>query len=260
MARPKSVMVTAKNNLMQGFNFILYLNHFTYGFQSIDGLRIESTPDYFSEGGVNDHAVLTFGPNTNQFTLTLRRGMVLRHPSILTNAMRAAVGHIPDQVRRQAAMLAVSAVSPQDALESGPALGFIEVYSRDEKLEAAYSFLSLGVISWDGGELNASNSEILAETITLAHTGLTRLPIVAKPSLFTALKNYSEDADVAESARAAERRVREEERKKKIEEYRQQTEQSQKELQDKKNKLEQDILKYQQQLDEINKQLANATT
>ena len=180
---PKPV-VSAMDNLLTGFNFIVSLNGFTYGFQSVSNLQRHREVRYYQEGGVNDHQIMVGAPNDNTYTLSLRRGYIIHAPDdVMYKLGLAAAARIPNELARKAAIIAVSSSSPQVALENGPATGFIQVYSRRKKLVAMFSFLSLGMTEWTFSNLDAQSSEALFEEITLAHTGLTLLPATWMPSV-----------------------------------------------------------------------------
>lgn len=166
--------VSAMDQLMSGFNFIVTLNEFVFGFQSVSGFSMEKPVEYLREGGVNEHQIMVGKPHEETFSLTFRRGYLMRSSSLLSSAARAAAAAIPSNLGRKTALLAVSAVDPQETLESGPALGTIEVFDRYRNLCALYSFLSLGMTSWKMDDLDATQSSIIYEEITIAHTGLTR--------------------------------------------------------------------------------------
>ncbi len=188
------VRVSSAKNLTQGFNFIVTLNEFTYGFQSVSGLEVEREVESFSEGGVNDHQILVGKPVNNIFNLTFTRGLMIRSPGIITNAAKAAALKSQDNTIRKAAMIGVAALDPQESLEAGPAIGTIQVFNRQNELTALYSFLSLGATRWNASDLNADDGAISIETITIVHTGLTRVAL-SGPSIINYAKSFSSDND-----------------------------------------------------------------
>ncbi len=195
------IAISPVTHLIQGFNFILTLNNFTYGFKEISGLRVENPVDYIQEGGVNDHKLMVGEPSNEAPTLECKRGLMLRCLPIVTDAARMAAALIPNNLARKAALLAVNTQDPQATLEQGPAIGTIEVYDRQKRLSAMYGFLSLGMTSWECDSLSADNSDVLIESITIAHTGLIRIPLGAPNTFFGYLPGESEDSsDVVATA------------------------------------------------------------
>ncbi|MDO4503994.1 MAG: phage tail protein [Clostridia bacterium] len=200
-----SVMVSASDYLSQGFNFIVTLNTFTFGFKEVQGLSVTRYTDLITEGGVNDHSLLVGRPNNenNIYDLTFSRGLLKRSTSLVTGAAKVAAALIPNNILRKAALLGITALDPQESLEVGPALGTIEVYNRYKKLTASYTFLSLGMTEWSVSDLSADSNDIIIETIKIAHTGLTRVPIEA-PSVVGAIKglisSFKDDSSSSSSS------------------------------------------------------------
>ncbi|MBR2579220.1 MAG: phage tail protein, partial [Clostridia bacterium] len=184
--------VSAMDNLLTGFNFIVSLNEFTYGFQNVSNIQRHREVGYIMEGGVNDHQIMVGRPNDNIYTLSLRRGYIIHGPdSIISNAEMAAAARIPNEAARRAALVALNSLSPQSALENGPSIGFIQVYSRQKKLVAMFSFLSLGMTEWTLSDLDAQSSDALFENITIAHTGLTMIPATWLPSIAQPIMSWA---------------------------------------------------------------------
>lgn len=198
------IAISPVTHLIQGFNFILTLNNFTYGFKEISGLRVENPVDYIQEGGVNDHKLMVGEPSNEAPTLECKRGLMLRCLPIITDAARMAAALIPNNLARKAALLAVNTQDPQATLEQGPAIGTIEVYDRQKRLSAMYGFLSLGMTSWECDSLSADNSDVLIESITIAHTGLIRIPLGAPNTFFGYLPGESEDSSAPTTAKLEE--------------------------------------------------------
>lgn len=162
-------------------NFILTANQYAYSFSSIDGIDIELC-DFMPihQGGVNDHQVY-IGTKINQSEkkLTLKRGYILRSPESLTNGIRAAAARIRNDNIRRIKMTEVNMLSWVASLESGPTPCTIDVYSRS-KLIAAFSFMSMGITTWEIGDLDASDaSKVVIESMSISHTGLKRLPVTS---------------------------------------------------------------------------------
>ena len=209
--------VTAMDNLVTGFNFVLILNTYVYGFKEISNLKVENDPITYAEGGVNDHQLIVRQPYVgSEMTLSCRRGYIIRGADGLAGkGVRAAAAKISNQAARRAAMIAANVMSPQTTLEEGPALGFINVYNRVRELIASFSFLSLGVKSWQFSDLDATNgSEIMLESFELIHTGLTRIPV--KSGFFDNLADTvnSAVATVEDMKRLAEKQKEIEQRRK----------------------------------------------
>lgn len=174
-----NVAISPIEHLIQGFNFIVTLNSYVFGFKEVSGLHVSNAVDHFSEGGVNDHQIMVGKPNDDTPTLEFSRGMMIRCNPLLDLAARAAAARVPGNLARKAALLAASAVDPQATLEVGPAAGTIDVYDRAKKLCASYTFLSLGMTEWQVDNLDADNGNIIIESITISHTGLFRVPLGA---------------------------------------------------------------------------------
>ena len=194
--------ISAMDCAFSSFNFIVTLNEFTFGFQSVSGFSIEKNVDYISEGGVNDHEIMVEKPSYEHPTLTFKRGMIMRKPKIISEAARAAAAAIPDNIARKAALIGINMVDPQEALDSGPSLGIIRVFSRERTLKAMYSFLSLGTIAWRGDDLDASSGNILCEEFTVAHTGLTRHSLDPIPPIVDSIVNLVSDAKTFSNAQS----------------------------------------------------------
>lgn len=172
-------------------NFIVTLGMYTFGFQSVSGLEIRKPTETQREGGVNDHAILCGVPESNEHSLTFKRGLLLRKNTgdIIIAAAYAIAAQVPDTVGRRAATFAVTAagavaggITPQTVLENGPTLGTIQVFNRERtRLQGLFSFISLGMTSWRADDLDASNGNVWCEEITIAHTGLTRHAVDINP-------------------------------------------------------------------------------
>lgn len=240
--------VSAVDCLTQGFNFVVTLNEFTFGFQSVSGLSISKDVEYISEGGVNDHTIMVSKPTGQEHRLNFKRGMVVRSPTIVSREARAAAAMIPNNMGRKAALLAVSSLDPQDALENGPAVGTIKVYSRERSLRALYSFLSLGMVNWSVDGLDAMSTGVLLEEIEIVHTGLVRHPVTIVPPIVKAATNFVSDIKTTSNAKLITTKIKEtkesreaiEELKKKEIEKRnleKQKQEEEKSLSDEENKL-----------------------
>lgn len=178
MNLPQSLKISSMDKLITKFNFLVTLNEFVFGFQSVSGLEINKRYDYYSEGGINDHQIMVSSPSTDNPTLTFRRGMLLHSSNAVAKSSKwLSTSYMKNNIARKAAMLAEASIDPRTALEVGPALGSIQVYNRNGKMSALYVFLSLGMTSWKAEDLDASSSDIWCEEITIAHTGLERCPL-----------------------------------------------------------------------------------
>ncbi len=187
------VAISPVTHLIQGFNFILTLNNFTYGFKEISGFKIENPVEPIQEGGVNDHKLIVGVPSNETPTLECRRGLMIRCAPVFSNVSRALAASVSNNLARKAALIAVNTQDPQATLEQGPASGTIEVYDRNKRLSAMYTFMSLGMVSWECDNLNADNSDVLIESISIAHTGLTRVPLGAPNTFFGYIPNIPEN-------------------------------------------------------------------
>lgn len=235
------------NDLTMAFNFIVTLNSFTFGFQSVSGLSVERATETRSEGGVNDHGILCGMPNTGSFTLTFKRGVLLRTSELVNKAARIAASVIPSIGTRRMRMLALASIDPQTALELGPAIGTIQVFNRERThLRGLYSFFSLGMTSWRADDLDASNNSVWCEEITIAHTGLTRHPLQMKPNIDLTVPEETEQ----EQANADQETEKQNEKQEQSEAKNQQDE-SQKKI----DKLEEENKNLNNELEELKKKL-----
>ena len=202
--RLPAISVSAMDNLTQGFNFVVSMNAFTYGFKEVSGIEIENPIDEIPEGGVNDHPLVVGKPNSNIKELSFKRGLIMRSPTLISDAAKALAAAIPINLARRAALIAINALDPQESLESAPSLGTIQVYSRTGELTGLYNFVSVGLKSWKIDDLSATDDSVLIEEITIYHTGITRMPVTIVPALF-APTSYNEDRNVWDADAAAER-------------------------------------------------------
>lgn len=179
----KQFIVSPLKYLSGFYEFFVTLNEFTFGFQSVSGLSVSRDVSVIPEGGVNDHGLLVEGPFVSNQTISFSRGLMIRFPSSFDKVGRAAAAAVPTNMGKKFALLTVASASPQETLEKGPALGFIYVYSREGRLRAKFSFLSLGMTDWSMSDLDAGNTGIAIESMTIAHTGLVREPVSMMPSI-----------------------------------------------------------------------------
>ena len=257
-----NVAVSPVTHLIQGFNFIVTLNNFIFGFKDVSGLNISDHVEYFEEGGVNDHQIMVKKPSDETPKLTFSRGLMIRCNPILNMAARAAAARIPDNLARQAALIAANTMDPQASLETGPAVGTIEVYDRGKKLCASYSFLSLGMTEWSVSDLSADDSNILIESITIAHTGLVRVPLGAPNTHLGYIKSGDTDQDyqdyldamsLREKAEADKRKALDDARKKALEEQKKALEELKKlkeELEEKKEDAQEELAEQEESSEE----------
>lgn len=201
-----NAQISSVDNLIAGngarFRFILTLNNFTYGFQSISGLSSGREFDSYEEGGVNDHLVYTgkFSGKGDK-TLSLKRGMVLSQPSTITTAALAALGQISDPLARRTALMAVGATDAQYTLKHGPAFGDIKVYNPfNLKLCDQWTFLSLGVESHNFPDLDAESNVSPFEDLSLKVIDLKRKPL-GLPSTVSTIMSYIKDDGYEENNR-----------------------------------------------------------
>ncbi|MGN1041837.1 MAG: phage tail protein [Acutalibacteraceae bacterium] len=245
------INVSAISKLRTGFNFVVMLNEFTYGFQSVSGIRVHRETMREQEGGVNGHMYLVGKPDDEQPTLTLERGYIIRSMEIVSEALYAAACYIPSQLGRKVAMLAANATSPVLSLENGPSTGLIMVFDRRQKLYAMFSFLSLGMIEWEFSNLSATSNDITIESITLAHTGIERIPLSWMPGFADAVntwKNGSDDGMDAMREIVEENNRQFKERQKKIQEL----EKAKNALQEEHMKLYEEQVKLTKERNELN--------
>lgn len=244
--------VSSVDYLTQGFNFIVTLNQYMFGFKSVSGISVEREVEYIHEGGVNDHQLMVGAPQgSGGYKLDFERGLMIRTASSPANfAKAAAAACIPNNIARKSALIALSSLSPQEALEKGPAIGLIQVYNRQNKLTAMYSFLSLGMTSWSIDNLDADRADILIESISIVHTGLTRVPLGAG-NVVTLSKNLDSDAQSQQKAKFAEelKERRDKENKQNSEAY----EESMKKLREKDSELRKEMKEQKEKLEEEEK-------
>ena len=206
-SRKHPIRVSAMKYVSAGFNFIVTLNEFTFGFKSVSGISVNRQVTTIPEGGLNDHGIIVEEPLQSSFTLSFSRGLMIRYPQLIDATARSAAAIIPNPIARKTALVLAASSSPQEALEKGPALGFIHVYDRTNKrLLGLYSFLSLGISEWRVSDLDAENgSGLLIEDMTIVHTGITREPTALQPFAFSSAIN--QESDVDRQARKAYERI-----------------------------------------------------
>ena len=206
-SRKHPIRVSAMKYVSAGFNFIVTLNEFTFGFKSVSGISVNRQVNTIPEGGLNDHGIIVEEPLQNSFTLSFSRGLMIRYPQLIDTTVRSAAAIIPNPIARKTALVLAASSSPQEALEKGPALGFIHVYDRTNKrLLGRYSFLSLGISEWRVSDLDAENgSGLLIEDMTIVHTGITREPTALQP--FSIGSAINQESDVDRQARDAYERL-----------------------------------------------------
>lgn len=206
-SRKHPIRVSAMKYVSAGFNFIVTLNEFTFGFKSVSGISVNRQVTTIPEGGLNDHGIIVEEPLQSSFTLSFSRGLMIRYPQLIDATARSAAAIIPNPIARKTALVLAASSSPQEALEKGPALGFIHVYDRTNKrLLGLYSFLSLGISEWRVSDLDAENgSGLLIEDMTIVHTGITREPTALQP--FSIGSAINQESDVDRQAREAYERI-----------------------------------------------------
>ena len=231
--RKHPLRVSAMNYVSAGFNFVVTLNEFTFGFKSVSGISVSRTVNTQPQGGLNDYGIIVEEPSQGSYTLSFSRGLMIRYPQAIDATARSAAAIIPNSLGRKTALIACASASPQAALEKGPALGFIHVYDRTNKrLLGLYSFLSLGMTEWRVSDLDAeSGSSLLIEDMTIVHTGITREPTVPQPFSLGSISGFNQESDVDRQAREAYEKI---EKAKESEEYKK----LKKELEKKKKMLE----------------------
>ena len=200
--------VSSLKYLSGNFRFIVTLNEFTFGFKSVSGLSISRELRTIEEGGVNDHGILVGQPDTSSHTLSFSRGLMLRFPELIDKGAVMAATLTPGTGMARLLKLAMAAsISPQASLEKGPALGTIIAYDRYGNVRGKYTFISFGITEWRVSDLDATDSGILIEELTIAHTGLTREPITVMPASMISIGGIS-GADQAEvNAKRAEEKL-----------------------------------------------------
>lgn len=200
--------VSSLKYLSGNFRFIVTLNEFTFGFKSVSGLSVSRELRTIEEGGVNDHGILVGQPDTSSHTLSFSRGLMLHFPEMMDKFAVMAATLTPGTGMARLLKLAMAAsISPQATLEKGPALGTIIAYDRYGNVRGKYTFISFGITEWRVSDLDATDSGMLIEELTIAHTGLTREPITVMPSSIVSIGGIS-GADQAEiNAKRAEEKL-----------------------------------------------------
>lgn len=172
--------VTPSGNLSLNFKYEVTLGGKKFGFASVEGIKTSRSFEFYEEGGVNDHKIHVGKPQDDVFELVFTRGLMIKTSTALADAaMQTAASACSNNSVRKAALTAAALLSSQTVLEVGPAVGTIIVYStlKRNKVIGKYSFLSLGVKDWTLSGLDAKGSEVLIETFTVLHTGITRVSL-----------------------------------------------------------------------------------
>lgn len=260
MQFPQSLKISSMDKLITRFNFLVTLNEFVFGFQSVSGLEINKKIEYYSEGGVNDHQIMVTAPSTDNPTLTFRRGMLIHSSNaIARTASLLSTALLRNNVLRKTTMLAEAAIDARTSLEVGPALGSIQVYNRNGKLSALYVFLSLGMTSWKAEDLDASSSDIWCEEVTIAHTGLERCPLQAMGAIHDLFKSsvkatmdYDIDAkDSHSSSNVEEQRKKNNELLEKAKKRKEELEEKKKKEKEEKEKKQEELQKQKEELEKL---------
>lgn len=260
MKFPQSLKISSMDKLITRFNFLVTLNEFVFGFESVSGLEINKRVDYISEGGVNDHQLLVGSPMTDNPTLTFKRGMLIHSSNaIARTASLLSTSLLRNNVLRKTTMLAAAAIDARTTLEVGPALGSIQVYNRNGNLSALYVFLSLGMTSWKAEDLDASSSDIWCEEITIAHTGLERCPLQAMGAIHNAFRasvkaatGYDIDAkDSHSGSNVEQQRKKNEELLEKARKKKEELEEEKKKNQEEKEKQQEELKNQKEELEKL---------
>ncbi len=156
MKLPFFVSRSSKHDPLTSIRFLVMFNITTLGFQSVSGISKESSFEFINEGGRNGYQIMLPKPQNSPHKLTFKRGYEI-HKLGIASLMGNYVG-----VR---------------AIEAKGALGTILVLDEEQDIKAIYSFVSQGVIEWELSDLDASKSNLLIETFTITHKGLTNVPI-----------------------------------------------------------------------------------
>lgn len=183
---PISVFNNDIRNLIYSPNFILYLNNYEYSVKEISGIDIDYKYEANQSGGTEYPIFSHDYGNRDYIRINVKRAMPKKKSDLASKAIQAGLAVAAKFFRgrgqnlaRKAAMLGAASLDPIASLEKGPALGMIQVFSRNfSKVDASFSFLSLGAEKWTmSPELDASSGDVIYESIDLICQGLTRMTV-----------------------------------------------------------------------------------
>lgn len=137
-------------------NFVVTFGICEFAFQSVSGLEMDKEFRYINEGGRNDYPIRLKQPRSSPHKLTFKRGLTLSN--------RGLIGLAED-------------VFNENIFLKGKMPGFIFVVDANREVKVIYTFMSEGIIEHQTSDLDAMNSELLIETMTITHRGLHRIPV-----------------------------------------------------------------------------------
>lgn len=158
---------------VMNFRFVVWLESQFLAFQSVSGISQKIEYEYITEGGNNDFPRALRKPISSPQQLVFKRGY--RINKLGPSALWSGFG----DSRKSA------------ALEKENSIGMIFVLDRSGSIQSMYSFITMGMVSWELDELNAQKPQTLIETFTVNHRGITNVPvpwIELDPMLGAALK------------------------------------------------------------------------
>ncbi|MDO4731794.1 MAG: phage tail protein [Clostridia bacterium] len=144
---------------VMNFRFVVWLNSEFLAFQSVSGISQKREYEYITEGGNNDFPRALRKPISSPQQLVFKRGY--RINKLEVNALWSGFGD-----SRQS-----------ESLEKENSIGMIFVLDRSGSIQSMYSFITMGMVSWELDELNAQKPQTLIETFTVNHRGITNVPV-----------------------------------------------------------------------------------
>ena len=178
------------SNLIYSCNFILILNEYVYSVNEISGIDIDYRYESDFHHGGSEWPVYVRNYNSDFVRINLKRTMPIKKSRLFSAAVKGALaaaanmlvsgsfgGGVAKNLVRKTAMLAAAALDPIETLERGPAIGIIQIFSRDFSKDVAnFKFFSYGAEKWTmSPELDASSGNIVYESIDLVCTDLVRM-------------------------------------------------------------------------------------
>ena len=142
--------MAARTDPLSGYSFLVEIGGIREaGFRECSGLGAMTEPVEVNEGGLNS-ASHKFVGRTKQNNIILKWGLTAS--DLLYDWYRQIVN---GQIKRES--------------------GSIIILNRTGQRSAQWDFINGWPTRWDGPELNATSSEVVVETLEIAHEGLTRV-------------------------------------------------------------------------------------
>lgn len=156
MRLPSYFFKTNHDLAVRSCNFVVTFGLKEFAFQSVSGLEVDEEFRYINEGGRNGYPIRLKQPRSSPHKLTFKRAISKGEHGIIDLAK--------DKLQYS---IFLERTIP----------GFIFVINANREVKVIYTFMSEGIIEHQTSDLDAMNSELLIETMTITHRGLHRIPV-----------------------------------------------------------------------------------